>query len=347
MKNLTIPQFDDQAAEAVLERLNKLAKVPGSLGRMEDLAMQLGGITANPLPRFIKKATVLFAGDHDITLKGVSATSYEVTTMQVINFVQGGGTINAYCRMAGADLSVVDVGMKDDINLPGLIKKNVVRSVKDFSEGPAMTREEALASLQVGIDMARQKAAEGYTLLAAGEMGIGNTSPSTAITALLCGRSVSEVTGIGSGIDAQRLKEKAAIIEEGLALNAPDPTDGLDILAKVGGAELGAMAGLMLGGASLRIPVVIDGFIAAAAAAIAIKLFPACAPMLISSHVSQEPGHKFLIEHFKMRPFLELNLRLGEGTGAVLLFPLVDAATNVLHEMITLEAMRKLPSDLQ
>ena len=284
MNTLTIPPFSARAAEAAQRRLDNLAKVPGSLGRLEELAVRLAGITGNECPAFPEKAVVLFAADHDIALRGVSATGQEVTEMQVRNFVKGGGTINAFCRNAGARLSVVDVGVKGDLgDVEGLIRRKVMHAARDFSEGPAMTREEALACIQVGIDMAREEAAKGATLLAAGEMGIGNTSPSSAIAAVLTGASVDEVTGIGSGIPSGRVRHKADLIRRGIAVNRPDPRDAVDVLAKVGGPELAAMSGLMLGGAALRIPVVVDGFIAGAAAAVAVGILPGVRDMLIGS----------------------------------------------------------------
>ena len=220
MNTLTIPAFSAEAAEAAQRRLDNLAKVPRSLGRIEELAVRLAGITGKECPAFPEKSVVLFAADHDIALQGVSATGQEVTEMQVRNFVKGGGTINAFCRNAGARLSVVDVGVKNDLDdVEGLMRRKVMHAARDFSEGPAMTREEALACVQVGIDMAREEAARGVTLLAAGEMGIGNTSPSSAIAAVLTGASVDEVTGIGSGIPSERIRHKS-----GAALQSTAPT---------------------------------------------------------------------------------------------------------------------------
>ena len=202
-----------------------------------------------------------------------------------------------------------------------------------------MTREEALACVQVGIDMAREEAARGVTLLAAGEMGIGNTSPSSAITAVLTGASVDEVTGIGSGIPSERVRHKAGLIRRGIAINRPNPSDAVDVLAKVGGPELAAMSGLMLGGASLRIPVVVDGFIAGAAAAIAIGIRPGVRDMLIGSHSSVEPGHQILMDYLGIPTYFDFGLRLGEGTGAALLYPIIDAAVRILTEMNTLQGI--------
>lgn len=339
MEHLAIPRFSKQAAEAAQDRLDKLAKVPGSLGVLEELVVRLAGITDTACPSFPSKGVVLFAADHDIALKGVSATGQEVTEIQVRNFCGGGGTINAFCRNMGASFVAVDVGMKHDVKCPGLVRRKVMHAARDFSEGPAMSREEAEACIQVGIDMAREQAAKGITLLAAGEMGIGNTSPSSAITAVLTGMSVEKATGIGSVIPPERLRLKAELIRRGIALNKPDPDDVLDVLAKVGGPEIGAMAGLMIGGASLRIPVVIDGFIAGAAAAIAVGLYPQVRDMLVGSHISYEPGHIVLMEHVGVPTYFNFGMRLGEGTGAVLLFPLIDAAVRILTEMPTLKEL--------
>lgn len=340
MKTLIIPPYSKEAATAAQQRLDSLAKVPGSLGRLEELAVKLAGITDNPAPSFPNKDVVLFAADHDIALKGVSATGQDVTEIQVRNFLKGGGAINAFCRNAGARLTVVDVGIKNDLgDAEGLIRRKIVYAARDFSEGPAMTREEALACLQVGIDMAREKAAQGANILAAGEMGIGNTSPSSAITAVVTGASVEEVTGIGSAIAADRVRHKAELIRRGIGINAPNPTDALDILAKVGGPEIAAMSGFMLGGASLRLPVVVDGFIAGAAAAIAVGLYPGVRSMLVGSHCSFEPGHQLLMRHLGIPTYLDFGLRLGEGTGAALFFPLIDVSVRILQEMKTLSEL--------
>lgn len=337
MKTLCIPPFSEEAAQAARKRLDSLAKVPGSLGRLEELAVRLAGITDRCCPSFPDKAVVLFAADHDIALHGISSTGQEVTEIQVRNFLSGGGTINAFCRNAGARLTVVDVGMKRDPGpLEGLVRRSVMHAARDFSEGPAMTREEALACLQTGIDMAREEAEKGATLLAAGEMGIGNTSPSSAITAVLTGSPVEAVTGIGSGISPEKVRHKAELIRRGIERNQPDPANALDLLAKVGGPEIGAMAGLMLGAAERRIPVVVDGFIAGAAAAIAIGLHPEVRSMLVGSHASFEPGHRMIMQHIGIPTYLDLGLRLGEGTGAALLFPIIDAAVRILTEMHTL-----------
>lgn len=263
MNKLHIPPLDEQAAKTALEHQKILAKPPLALGKLEPVAIQIAAMTGNPAPRLKDKAVVLFAADHHIADHGLSLTSTDVTYIQTRNFLQGGGTINAFTRNAGARLSVVDVGVNYDFgDLPGLVKRKVMHGANDFSRGPAMTREQALECLQVGIDMAREEKARGLDIVAAGEMGIGNTTPSSAIVAVLTGTPVETVTGRGSGVKGEVIRKKIELIEQGIALNNPDPSDAIDVLAKVGGPEIGAMAGLMLGAASLRVPIVIDGFIA-------------------------------------------------------------------------------------
>ena len=337
MNKLHIPPLDEQAAKAALEHQKILAKPPLALGKLEPVAIRIAAMTGNPAPRLKDKAVVLFAADHHIADHGLSLTSTDVTYIQTRNFLQGGGTINAFTRNAGARLSVVDVGVNYDFgDLPGLVKRKVMHGANDFSRGPAMTREQALECLQVGIDMAREEKNTGLDIVAAGEMGIGNTTPSSAIVAVLTGTPVETVTGRGSGVRGEVIRKKIKLIEQGITLNKPDPSDAIDVLAKVGGPEIGAMAGLMLGAASLRVPIVIDGFIAGAAAAIAQGIRPEAAQYFIGSHNSAEPGHKLIMDHIGVTMYMDLGLCLGEGTGAALFFPLLDAATRVLSEMKTL-----------
>ena len=339
MKNVTIPEFAKDCADRTRKRLDTLAKLPGSLGKLEELSIRLAGITARECPSFPNKGLVLFAADHDIVLKGASASSQEMTELQVRNFCRGGGAINAFCRTANACFTIVDVGMKRDVDIPGLVQRKVVHGARDFSTDPAMTRDEALSCLQVGIDMAREQAARGINLLAPGEMGIGNTSPSAAIISVLADMPLESVTGMGAYMSSDRLRKKTELIRHGIEVNQPDPSDPLDVLAKVGGPEIAAMAGFMLGGVSLRIPVVLDGLIATAAALVAEKLFPGTASMLTGSHVSAVPGHAALMERLGIPTYLDLGMRLGEGTGAVLLFPVIDTAVRILTEMPTLDSL--------
>ena len=357
LPRLVIPPPDAAAASAARERLDSLAKVPGSLGRLETLAVLLAGMTGQARPRFPRKAVALFAGDHAIARHGLSSTGQEVTALQTRNFLRGGGTINAFTRNAGAGLTVVDVGIDGEIDMPDteaadpaapirFVRRKAVRGARDFSAGTArdpvwaMTRAETLACLRAGMDVAFSEADRGMDLLAAGEMGIGNTSPSSALAAHFLGVPVERVTGAGSGLSAAMLQRKTDLLAGALARHFPagaerEP-DPVEVLARVGGPEIAAMSGFMLGAASRRVPVVVDGFIAAAAACAATALHAGVRNYLIGSHVSVEPGHRLLLEHIGVDPYFDFGLRLGEGTGAALFFPIIDAAVRVLDEMATL-----------
>ena len=357
LPRLVIPPPDAAAASAARERLDSLAKVPGSLGRLETLAVLLAGMTGQARPRFPHKAVALFAGDHAIARHGLSSTGQEVTALQTRNFLRGGGTINAFTRNAGAGLTVVDVGIDGEIDMPDteaadpaapirFVRRKAVRGARDFSAGTArvpvwaMTRAETLACLRAGMDVAFSEADRGMDLLAAGEMGIGNTSPSSALAAHFLGVPVERVTGAGSGISAAMLQRKTDLLAGALARHFPagaerEP-DPVEVLARVGGPEIAAMSGFMLGAASRRVPVVVDGFIAAAAACAATALHAGVRNYLIGSHVSVEPGHRLLLEHIGVDPYFDFGLRLGEGTGAALFFPIMVAAVRVLDEMATL-----------
>lgn len=339
MDKICIPPFAADCAQKTQETLDRLAKLPGSLGKLEELAVRLAGITACEAPSFARKSLVLFAADHNIVRKGASASDQAVTEMQVRNFARGGGVINAFCRTASASMTLVDVGMLRDVQIPGVVCRKVVHAARDFSEGPAMSREEALACIQVGIDMARSEAAKGVQLMAPGEMGIGNTSPSAAIASVLTGLPLEDVTGMGLTMTSERMQRKIELLRSAVALNNPDPSDPVDVLAKVGGPEIGAMTGLMLGAASMRIPVVIDGLIATAAALLAERLFPGISKLLTGSHVSAAPGHARIMEMLGIPTYFDLDMRLGEGTGAVLLFPVIEAAVRILHEVPTLDSL--------
>lgn len=337
MDKLTFPPIDLRAEEDCQKTLDFLAKVPRSLGKLEELAVKLAGMTGGSRPAFARKSVVLFASDHAIARHGLSATGQEVTEIQVRNFLKGGGTINAFARNSKAELIVVDVGIKNELgDLPGLVNRKVMPGARDFSREAAMTRDEALRCIQTGIDMARREADKGTSLLAAGEMGIGNTSPCSAMAAVFLGVPVRSVTGIGSGIDEETMERKIQLIEQGIAVNNPDPKDALDVLTKVGGPEIAAMMGLMIGGASLRIPCVVDGFIAGTAALAAVRMYPEVRNYLIGSHISVEPGHRLLMDHLGLETYFDFGLRLGEGTGAVLFFSVIDAAVRILSEMKTM-----------
>ncbi len=331
-----IPPLDHQAESLAWQRQATLTKPPGSLGRLEELSIQLAAITGQPRPSLTRKAVIVMAGDHSVTAEGVSAYAAEVTSQMVLNFLRGGAAINVLARQAGARVVVVDVGVAFDFEpQPGLASRKVARGTRNMDRGPAMTRAEAEQAIAVGLQVVEAEIASGLDLVATGDMGIGNTTPSAAITAVLSGFPVALVTGRGTGVDDAGLARKVSVIERAIALNRPDPRDPLDVLTKVGGLEIAGLVGVILGGAAQRLPVVIDGFISGAAALVAAGLAPQVKPYLIAAHQSVEIGHRIVLEHLGLRPLLDLGLRLGEGTGAALAFHLVEASTRILNEMAT------------
>jgi len=331
------PVDADLLAQAQAKLDNK-TKPLGSLGRLEEFARRFAAISGTLTPETGKKVIFTFAGDHGVVAEGVSAFPKEVTPQMVFNFLRGGAGINVLARHVGAEVRVVDVGVDYDFEpQPGLIIKKVAKGTRNFAKGPAMTREEALAAMAVGIDLARQCKAEGVAMAGTGEMGIGNTTPSSAMIAVLSGKSVEEVTHRGTGINDAALLNKVRVIKQGLALNKPDPKDPLDVLAKVGGLEIAAIAGLVLGCAAERIPVVVDGFISTAGALIAAELHPNVRDYIFAAHQSVEIGHRFMLERIGAEPILDLQFRLGEGTGAALAMGLIEAGVKVLKEMASFE----------
>ena len=334
----TIQPLDEPAMRSARARQNTLTKPPGSLGRLEELSIQLAGIKADPFPSVERKAVIVMAADHGVASEGVSAYPAEVTAQMVQNFLDGGAAINVLARMAEARVSVVDIGVAVEFGaVSGLIQRKVMCGTRSLAQGPAMTRQEAELALQVGVDVLNEEAAKGLDLVATGDMGIGNTTPSSAIAAVMTGLPVAQVVGRGTGIDDQGLERKIKVIEQALAVNKPDPKDALDVLHKVGGLEIAGLAGVMIAAAGRRIPVVVDGFISTAAAMIAVGLAPGVREYLISAHQSVEVGHRAMLSHLGLRPLLDLNLRLGEGTGAALAFHLIEASTRILREMATFD----------
>ena len=322
--------------DAAQKRLDNLTKPQGSLGRLEEFARRIVAITGDTMPTLDKKVIFTFAGDHGVTADGVSAYPKEVTPQMVLNFLRGGAGINVLARHAGADVVVVDIGVDHDFDVtPGLMLRKVMSGTKNMHVGPAMTRAEAEQCIQVGIDLARDYAKKGYRIFGTGDMGIGNTTPSSAIASVLTGTPVKNVTGRGTGIDDAGLKHKITVIEESIALNRPDPKDPLDVLAKVGGAEIGGIAGLILGAAAERIPVVVDGFISTAGAMIAYELEPRTADYMFSAHFSVEQGQRSMLGKMGLVPILDFSLRLGEGTGSALAIQMIEAGVKIYREMAT------------
>jgi len=329
---------DREAAARAQARLDRLTKPLGSLGRLEEMAVRYATITGEVKPNVPRGAVFTFAADHGVATEGVSAYPREVTPQMVLNFLRGGAVVNVLARHVGVDVRVVDIGVAYEFGpLPGLIRKKVMAGTKNLLVEPAMTREQATEALQVGVDLATEAAREGIGLLGTGDMGIGNTTPSAAITAVMTGRPVVEATGRGTGIDDAAHAHKVTIIQQALDRHRPHQTDALDVLAKVGGLEIGGLAGLMLGAAAARVPVVLDGFIAGAAALIAVGLQPRCRDYLIASHRSVERGHQAILDHLGLKPLFDLDLRLGEGTGACLGMSVVQASIKILTEMATFD----------
>lgn len=333
-----IEPLDRDAMKMARERQDSLTKPQRSLGILEDLSVKIAGITSDPHPTIEKKVIITMAGDHGVVGEGVSAFPKEVTLQMVSNFLGGGAGINVLARHIGARVAVVDMGIAADIDThPELIARKTAHGTKNMTEGPAMTRKEAEKSIEAGIEIFEEELKKGMDIVGTGDMGIGNTTPSSAIAAAITGESVQKVTGRGTGIDDSTFENKIKIIEKAMEVNKPDPNDPLDILAKVGGFEIAGLTGVILAGAKNRVPVVIDGFISGAAALLAAGLAPIAKDYIIASHQSVEAGHRTMMDYMNMSPLLNLNLRLGEGTGAALGISLAEASVKILNEMATFE----------
>ncbi|HEV3344161.1 MAG TPA: nicotinate-nucleotide--dimethylbenzimidazole phosphoribosyltransferase [Pirellulales bacterium] len=326
-----IPPLDTNAMSAARRRLGALTKPPGSLGRLEELAIQLAGITGRVPPVAGEKTIFLFAADHGVTAEGVSAYPASVTGQMVGNFLRGGAAINVLAKQCGASLVVVDVGVAAEIPAnKQLVASKIAWGTRNFVHEPAMTPQQAWQAIDIG-----RAAFRPCHLAGMGEMGIGNSTSAAAIVAAATGRPPAEVVGRGTGIDDATLARKTAAVEKALALHRPDPGDGLSLLASVGGFEIGALAGAMLAAAAARVPIVLDGFISTAAALIAVRLSPAVRGYLIAAHRSAEKGHALALARLGLSPLLDLEMRLGEGTGAALAFPILEAACRMMSEMAT------------
>ena len=339
LTDLHIDPIDRKLFNIAAGRLDSLTKPQGSLGRLEEFAKRIVAITGNEMPPpFGKKAIFTFAGDHGVVEEGVSAFPREVTVQMVFNFLQGGAGINVLARHCGADVVVVDIGVDHDFDdHPILIRKKIVRGTRNMRTGPAMTRDEAIRTVETGIELAEEYAGRGYTLFGTGDMGIGNTTPSSAIASVMTGTPAAEVTGYGTGITDERLAHKIRVIEDALSVNRPDPSDPIGVLAAVGGAEIGGIAGFILGAASRRVPVVVDGLISTAGAIIAYGINRSAAGYMFAAHNSVEQGHGIMLETMGLEPILDLGLRLGEGTGAALAMMLIEAGCKIYREMATFD----------
>ncbi|MEV4351771.1 nicotinate-nucleotide--dimethylbenzimidazole phosphoribosyltransferase [Actinoplanes sp. NPDC049596] len=331
---------DESAMAAAREHQTRLTKPAGSLGALEELSVRLSGLAGVCPPPLPSPATVaVFAGDHGVHAQGVTPWPQEVTAQMVANFVAGGAVVNAFARQAGADVMVVDVGVA--IPLHGgatLLDANVRRGTRDMTVEPALTREEALAAVEVGLGVARALVDNGAKCLLTGDMGIANTTPAAALISVFTGLGPAEVTGRGTGIDDATLEHKIDVVGRALARHTPDETDPLGALAAVGGLEHAALTGFILGAAAQRVPVIVDGVIAASAALAAAAFAPDAVAAMVAGHRSAEPGATVALAHLGLEPLLDLGMRLGEGSGAVLALPVVSAAVRVLHEVATFDS---------
>lgn len=331
-----IEKIDYSSTQETQKRLDNLTKPRGSLGRLEELAKKIVEITGNPAPAVKNKVIFTLAGDHGVIEEGVSAYPKEVTPQMVYNFIKGGAGINVLSRHVGAKVVIADMGIACDLDPhPDLVIKKVNYGTKNMAKGPAMSREEAIRSIENGIEIFEKEFVQGIDIVGTGDMGIGNTTPSSAITSVITGEPVELTTGKGTGVDEETLANKIEVIKRAVSLNKPDPKDAIDVLSKVGGFEIGGLAGVILAACARKIPVVIDGFISGAAALIAYTLTPKVKDYMIASHSSVEKGHKIILDYIGLSPLLDLNLRLGEGTGSALGISIVEASVKILTEMAT------------
>lgn len=335
-----IPEIDPAVGEATQALLDVKTKPRRSLGRLEELACQLAAIRGVVRPPLPVKAILVLAADHGVAAEGVSAYPQEVTAQMLANFASGGAAINVLARQADARVVVVDMGVAETASVVGavsggILERRIAAGTRNLAHGPAMSLAEARAAVEAGIEIASSLAAEGVTVLGLGEMGIANSTAASALAACLMGATAGEMTGFGTGIDAAGLLKKQRVVERALALHGAGSVEPLEALARLGGFEIGGLAGAMIGAAASRVALLIDGFICSAAALLAVRLAPRVHPFLLAAHRSTEPGHARILAALGLRPLLDLELRLGEGTGAALALPLLDAAVRVLHEMAT------------
>ena len=330
------PAYEESKKEAA-ERLDMLVKPIGSLGKLEDIAVKISGITGKQKNNFDKKVTIIMASDNGVSEEGVSAAPQSVTALMTINFLKGITGVCVLSKHAGADIRVVDIGVASDLEYPGLINRKIRKGTSNMAKGPAMSREEAISAIETGIEMVSQLVKEGYSLFGTGEMGIGNTSTASAVAMAFIGCSSEETVGKGVGLTEEGYANKKSVIERAISINKPDSNDPIDVLSKVGGFDIAGMTGCFLGAAYYRVPIVIDGFISAAAALAAYRINPLVRDYIIPSHLSEEPGYSLVINEIGLKPLLDLNMRLGEGSGCPLAFNIIEAAETIISDMATFE----------
>ena len=329
---------DQAAMEQARRRWDSIAKPLGSLGLLEEAVVRMAGIAGSPNVDISRRAVVVMCADNGVVARGVTQTGQEVTAIVAENMSSGDTSVCAMARAANAQVVPVDVGVARPLTGERVVQRNIRRGTADMTLGPAMTREEAERAVLVGVEVAQDLCAQGVNLLATGEMGIGNTTTSSAIAAVLLDRPVEDMTGRGAGLSSEGLQRKISAIRTAIEVNRPDPADALDVLHKVGGLDIAGLAGVFLGGALCHVPVLVDGFISSVAALVAARLCPACKDYMLGSHASEEPASKLVLDQLGLRPFLYAGMRLGEGTGAVAVMPLLDMGLAVYREMTTFEA---------
>jgi len=332
-----IKGLDAEAMERARERLDSLAKPPGSLGKLEDIAVRLAGISGDLVYDVSKRCVIVMSSDNGVVEEGVASAPQAVTYMQTLNFTRGLTGVAVLAKQFNADLIVVDVGINADIDHPHIKNKKIRKSTWNIAKQNAMTYDEAMQAILVGIETAVEAAKDGYKLLGAGEMGIGNTTTSAAVLSVLAQIPAQQVTGKGAGLKEEAYRHKIEVIEAALKNNRPDASDPIDVLAKVGGFDIAAMAGVFLGGAYMRLPVVIDGFISMVAALVAARLNPLAKEYMIASHASFERGFAHAANAIGVEACLDLNMRLGEGSGCPIMFAIIDAACAVICGMGTFQ----------
>jgi nicotinate-nucleotide--dimethylbenzimidazole phosphoribosyltransferase len=343
----SIPSLDPKALKRAEARQAQLTKPAKSLGRLEDIAVRVAGITGEGIPALGKKQVILCAADHGVTAEGVSAFPSAVTPMMVLNFLKGGAAINALARQAGAEVKVVDVGVAADLpKSPKLVSAKVAKGTRNFKLEAAMTEEECRKALELGLRLADQAKKEKVRWVALGEMGIGNTTAAAALMSALLPCAVEDVTGFGTGIDRAQWLVKCKVIQEALNLHRPSPSEPLEALRRLGGLEIAALTGVVIGCAKNRIPLVVDGFITSSAFLVAYRLNPRVKDFAFFSHRSEEPGHTKFYEMLDTEPLLEMNMRLGEGTGGALALNVLEAALRAHAEMATFESA-KVPNKIK
>lgn len=337
---LVIPKLDTRLESLSRHRWDSIAKPLGSLGLLEDIVVRMIVLSGDPAYRPEVRELLVLCADNGVVTQGVTQTDSSVTASMARGFVEGTTSVCKTAQIAHCPVIPIDIGIKEDIVVPGLRRCRMAAGTNDISVMPAMSHEQAIAAMQVGIDLVKERKAAGTKLIAVGEMGIGNTTTSSAIVSVLLSTEVEQVTGRGAGLSSEGLTRKIEVIKRAIAVNRPDPNDTLDVLAKLGGFDIAALSGICLGGALYQVPILLDGFISAVAALVAIRIAPACSSALFASHISQEPASKMVLDALELHALIDAGMRLGEGTGAIAAIPILDMAFAVYHDMASFDDLK-------